>query len=299
LSSPVEPGNLPASDEVTVEEPSAKEGLRAAALRRDSADQIRVSALHYCKLRKLYEAHNPLPQDAAKVAQWEQTFRRRLYMLLRRYITFIGLDPSEEGSCGGNMHAAAPETVFSWLKTEFGVRCELFASPLNCYFQTFFSAFPDVDRPFGSQGSFFDLSALPEGSYEVGPPYTEEVLELTARKLLSLLQSGASVALSFTLFVPDWPGAGGLNLLDGPEFAAYRRSQHGGAFVLAKGRDHHYVTGVQFFADAGADAARRYYTVPHGTRVYVLQTDAGAARWPLTEERERDLLDRLRSPPPM
>jgi len=218
--------------------------------------------------------------------------------MARRYITFIGLDPSEDGARGGNMHAAAPESVFAWLKTEFDVGYECFASPLNCYFSTFFSAFPDVDAPFGSRGSFFDVEALPEGSYEVGPPYTEEVLELTARKLLSLLQHGASLALSFFVFVPDWPGAGGLNLMDGPSFAAYRRSRHGGPFALAKGREHQYITGVQFFADAGANAARRYYTVPHGTRVYVLQNDEGAKRWPFSEAHERTLLEKLRPPLP-
>merc|ERR1712137_1207134 len=154
---------------VCLEEPH---GLDGAATLRFGADAIRVSAMHLRKLRILYKLHRIEPTT-------EDDFLRSVYLMLRRYVTFIGLDPSEDGHRGGNMHAAAPETVFSWLREEMEVQCELFASPLNCYFSKFFSAFPDVDAAFGSLGSFFDVECLPEGSYEVGPPYTEEVLELT------------------------------------------------------------------------------------------------------------------------
>lgn len=270
------------------------ESINQPAVLKFAGDQLRVSGLHLHKLRSLYTAHHPrTPNDEES---WEKSFRRRLYVMLRRYVTFIGLDPSQDGLCGGNMHAAAPERVFAWLRTELGAQCELFASPLNCYFSSFYSAFPDTDACFGSVGSFFDLESLPEGSYEVGPPYTEEVLELTARKLLALLRAAGGAALSFVVFVPDWPGAGGLNLMDGADFQPYRRNHHGGAFLLAEARNHHYVSGVQFFADRGADAEKRYYVVPHGTRIYVFQTDEGAKRWPTTAELERDLLKRLEPP---
>jgi len=279
-----------ASEEVHLQEDPAS----GSAVLRYAGDEIHVAALHVRKLRALYEVHNQCPSDAAAAAEWAVVFRRRLYVMLRRYVTFIGLDPSEAGLVGGNMHAAAPEKVFVWLREQLGVRCELFASPLNCYFSHFCSAFPDVDAPFGSLGSFFDADFVREGSYEVGPPYTEEVLELTSRRLLQLFRNPSAGPLSFVLFVPDWPGAGGLEILDGPEFASFRRSQHGGPFVLARGRDHHYVSGIQFFADAGEDAARRYYVVPHGTRVYVLQNDAGAVAWKFTKEHERALLEQMR-----
>lgn len=264
-----------------------------AAVLRFEDDTLSVSRIHLLKLRSLYEVHHPHPglDKGAEVEEWEETFRRRLYVMLRRYVTFIGLDPAGEGQRGGNMHAAAPESVFAWLKSELGVCCESFASPLNCYFPRFFSAFLDVDAPFGSMGSFFHVDALPEGSYEVGPPYTEEVLELTARRLLVLLQRVG--AFSFVLFVPDWEGCGALNLLGSEAFAPFRCS-HGGAFVLARGREHRYISGVQFFANVGVDSARRYYIVPHGTRIYVLQNSLGSQRWPFTEARQQALLERMR-----
>ncbi len=59
-----------------------------------------------------------------------------------------------------------------YLYSQFGVRHECFASPLNRNFDVprFSSLFPDTDRFFGSTGSFFQLP-LDSGSYEVNPPF--------------------------------------------------------------------------------------------------------------------------------
>merc|ERR1712150_69061 len=131
------------------------------------------------------------------------------------------------------------------------------------------------------------------GSYEVGPPYTEEVLELMAWRLLKFFDAAGTTPLSFVVFVPDWPGAGGLNLLDGPRFAKFRRTGASRPFLLARGRDHEYISGVQFFVDSGDNANRRYYTVPHGTRAYVLQNDEAARRWAFTTDVESKLIRAL------
>ncbi len=53
--------------------------------------------------------------------------------------------------------AAAGPPVFRLLRDRLAVGCECFASPLNASFARFGSAFPDVDGPFGSAGSFFRL----------------------------------------------------------------------------------------------------------------------------------------------
>ena len=53
------------------------------------------------------------------------------------------------------MQAAAGPPVFKLLRDRLAVGFECFASPLNATFARFGSAFPDVDGPFGSAGSFF------------------------------------------------------------------------------------------------------------------------------------------------
>ena len=50
----------------------------------------------------------------------------------------------------GAMQAAVPEEVLDVLGRRLGVTMECFASPFNCYWSRFGSAFPDTDAPFGS-----------------------------------------------------------------------------------------------------------------------------------------------------
>lgn len=53
---------------------------------------------------------------------------------------------------GTGLQGALPVSVFEALNRQFGVSFECFASPLNCYFKQFSSAFPDIDGYFGSRG---------------------------------------------------------------------------------------------------------------------------------------------------
>jgi hypothetical protein len=57
--------------------------------------------------------------------------------------------------CCWALQAAAGPPVFKLLRDRLAVGFECFASPLNATFARFGSAFPDVDGPFGSAGSFF------------------------------------------------------------------------------------------------------------------------------------------------
>jgi Phosphorylated CTD interacting factor 1 WW domain len=60
---------------------------------------------------------------------------------------------------GPGFQAACPEAVFDVLQQSFlKVQHECFASPLNCYYGSYCSAFATTfDGPFGSLGSFWDL----------------------------------------------------------------------------------------------------------------------------------------------
>lgn len=76
-------------------------------------------------------------------------FLPRVWCLLKRYQSFMGVQTSNEGQ---GTQGALPLTVFEALYKHFGVTFECFASPLNCYFRQFASAFPDTDGYFGSRG---------------------------------------------------------------------------------------------------------------------------------------------------
>ena len=68
-------------------------------------------------------------------------FLQRLYCVVARYETFAGNTSGLQG--------ALPHHVFDALERVCGVNQECFASPLNCHFPVFYSAFPDTDRWFG------------------------------------------------------------------------------------------------------------------------------------------------------
>jgi hypothetical protein len=75
-------------------------------------------------------------------------FLTRVWCLLKRYQSYFGNDGKE----GSQNQGGLPVTVLECLSKNFGVTFECFASPLNCYFRQYCSAFPDIDSYFGSRG---------------------------------------------------------------------------------------------------------------------------------------------------
>ena len=97
---------------------------------------------------------------------------------------------------------ALPEHVFAALQKLFGVGHECFASPLNCTFPSFCSAFSDTDQHFGSSGSFFDFWPT-EGSFEANPPFVEETMTMMVRHIIDICNRSER-PLSFIVVVPNW-----------------------------------------------------------------------------------------------
>lgn len=110
-------------------------------------DEIFITPFHYEKLRLLFKLNSGRP---------EHEFNYFLYILLRRYTSFFGTEKNE----GKSFHCATPAPVFQILHEQLQVCQENFASPLNCYFKRYNSAFPDIDVFFGSLGSFYDLKPV-------------------------------------------------------------------------------------------------------------------------------------------
>ena len=102
----------------------------------------KINRVHCAKLLELYQR----AQDQ-EVEQSDQGFVSALCCLLVRY----------ESLGGAGMQAALNGQAFDVLKTCFGVAAECFASPLNCRFEGFCSAFPDIDMLFGGRGDFFNV----------------------------------------------------------------------------------------------------------------------------------------------
>jgi hypothetical protein len=126
------------------------------------------------------------------------------------------------------------------MRDHLDVQCECFASPLNAYHFAHHSAFPDVDAPFGSRGSFFHPRVpLPSrGFYQANPPFVgATMLAMVDRMELALREADArDQPLAFVAFVPGWR--------DEPMWDRLRRSPFVVRRFVVAAADHAYADGA-------------------------------------------------------
>lgn len=241
--------------------------------------KFHITKSHLEKLETLYLVNTK--DDPEKAA-----FNCRLWCLLQRYYSYLGC---ENGSFGGIINQAAlPVAVFEVLNRLFDVNFEMFASPLNCYFPQYCSAFHDTDRYFGSCGPALEFFPA-TGSFEANPPFCEELLLGFVNYVEKLLQH-SDLPLSFIVFIPDWrdPPFEALTLL---EASAFNRHQ-----MTLRAREHEYRI-ANFPPNVRGNPNSSTIYAPetlkrsgHSTLVVFLQNNAGFQRWTPTTERLNELM---------
>ena len=125
------------------------------------------------------------------------------------------------------------------LHQQMGVSMECFASPLNCYFPRFCSAFADTDGPFGSVGSFFDFKPV-SGAFEANPPFVPEVIRSMAQHMGTLLRA-TDKPLCFVVIIPCWDTKEGWQLLNTSPYMKHH--------LLIDQSSHGYTEGAQHSRD--------------------------------------------------
>ncbi|XP_058033591.1 mRNA (2'-O-methyladenosine-N(6)-)-methyltransferase [Ahaetulla prasina] len=201
-------------------------------------------------------------------------FLPRVWCLLRRYQMMFGLGLYE----GTGLQGALPVHVFEALYKLFGVSFECFASPLNCYFKQYCSAFPDTDGYFGSRGPCLDFFPI-SGSFQANPPFCEELMDVMVTHFEKLLEA-SSEPLSFIVFIPEWrdPPPTALTRM---EQSRFKRQQ-----LVLPAFDHEYRSGSQHLCKK----EEMYYKAVHNTTVLFLQNNAGFSKWEPSQERLHELL---------
>jgi phosphorylated CTD-interacting factor 1 len=223
--------------------------VRLAAMDGDAPKKpyVLISHDHYAKLTTLHARYGTGDPD------------ERIFCVVTRY----------EALRGAGFQCAVPGACFESLREFLGNTIECFASPLNCRFERYFSAFPGLESSFGSLGSFFDeWHRIEAGSFEVNPPFVPEVLAFAAAKIGELLGDGAKGALSFLAVVPDWGGGSSAA-------QALRESPFLRANVTIPAAEHVFVDGAQH------RVRDRHRPSSWDTAVLLLQNSAGCAKWPL------------------
>uniref|UniRef100_A0A7N6A401 PCIF1 WW domain-containing protein n=1 Tax=Anabas testudineus TaxID=64144 RepID=A0A7N6A401_ANATE len=215
-------------------------------------EMVKVNRGHFSKLELLYR------YSCIDDPRFEK-FLSRVWCLLKRYQVMFGNGANE----GTGLQGALPVSVFEALNRQFGVSFECFASPLNCFFKQFCSAFPDTDGFFGSRGPFLSFCPV-SGSFEANPPFCEELMDSMVTHFEELLDQ-SSEPLSFIVFVPEWRDP--VTPLSIPAY------------------EHEYRSGSQHICKRD----EMYYRAVHGTAVLFLQNDAGFSKWGPTPERLAEL----------
>jgi hypothetical protein len=87
------------------------------------------------------------------------------------------------------------------LRKNFGVNFECFASVFNHYYDHYCSMFYDIEKYFGSHGSFMALK-ISQGFYMANPPYDNNLLHKMYLRVKKALHSDKAVA--FIMSIPEW-----------------------------------------------------------------------------------------------
>jgi len=213
----------------------------------------RLSPSHIVLLRELQDACQPLRAGTA-LSPSQAVFLQRSWCVLARYETFTG---NAAGLQGAVTHAS-----FDALEAILGVHGECFASPLNCHFPVYCSAFPDTDAPFGSVGSFHTWSPR-SGCFEANPPFVNDAMLAMARRLMELLDGAQERGdrLAFFVVVPAWSDAYFHKLLAGR--ARYSATLHR--------KEHDFIDGAQYRSERSTWAANV------DSSIFLLATDAAVA----------------------
>ncbi len=194
-----------------------------------------------------------------------------LFAMLLRYEMCMSPSLPRKGS---GLHAALPGSVFSALNESFGVTTECFASPLNSFYGSYCSAYYDTDVFFGSFGSFFNYRPT-GGSFEVNPPFIEEIILKCAERIDTLLNDAQTEPLSFIVFIPNWEDSLGLQRMIASPFMRDN--------MVLREFEHSYVSGLQHQEQANYVQ----YKAVHATRVIFLQNDLGFKKWTPCKENLR------------
>jgi len=238
---------------------------------------FRISIPHFKKLQILFDRNN---SDSTGLMQHRDSFYRALFSILCRY------DMLE----GGGLQSALNGHVFDVLLKCFNCDTECFASPFNCRYERFFSAFPDTDMTFGSLGSFFeyDFQALSQGGcFQANPPFANDfILAMYTRMELLLGNKSVIAPFMFIIFIPAW--------IESTGWQTISKSSLLTKSVLLSQKDdpHYYCEGTQH-----RRLKERYRLASFDTSIFFLQNDAAKMKWPVTDTCINELKDAFASNP--
>lgn len=146
------------------------------------------TCLHLLKLYYL-KKDNTYDVDAKDLMKYlTDSTVNNIYILLYRYYS-IG---------GGSTQASVLPSFKLLIKQKLNVKIELFASAINSSAMTYGSVFYDIEKYFGSIGSFFQLD-IKAGYFEINPPFENNTMNEVFGKIHKFLENTNKGLLFITI----------------------------------------------------------------------------------------------------
>lgn len=108
---------------------------------------------------------------------------------------------------GSNNHQLAVlPNIMNDMKKDYHLNFECFASAINSTFKNYCSIYYDLERYFGSVGSFYNI--IPKaGTFGFNPPYQKDIIEYSVNRLFGFLEK-TNDKLTFLITIPIWDDEG-------------------------------------------------------------------------------------------
>lgn len=104
---------------------------------------------------------------------------------------------------GSNNHQLAVlPNIMNQMNTDYNLNFECFASLINNTFNHYCSIYYDLERYFGSVGSFFNIKPI-KGTFGFNPPYQKDVITKGINKIFIFLDETIE-ELTFIITIPIW-----------------------------------------------------------------------------------------------
>ena len=108
---------------------------------------------------------------------------------------------------GSNNHQLAVlPNIMKSMTADYNLNFECFASAINSTFPKYCSIYYDLEKYFGSVGSFFNIKPT-KGTFGFNPPYQKDIIDLGINKLFEFLNQ-TSESLTFIITIPIWDSIG-------------------------------------------------------------------------------------------
>jgi hypothetical protein len=151
--------------------------------------KILIRKALYDKLKNKYHETNYKDADSTKI---NPDINVLIWCLLARYTLFEA--KTQSLSVGHN--------IYTNIQNKYGTTIELFSSSLNSTFKNYCSLYYDIEKYFGSLGSFYNLN-IKEGVYTFNPPFDSYVMDHAIIHLMNCLSESGTKLIIFG-FIPIW-----------------------------------------------------------------------------------------------